>query len=310
MLKNFVRLLCLTGLILVWGSFAKAQSQLTPGNLALLNKLQISLADISDSTFNIENDEGKIAQNTHFVKELVKALKTPHSYAFNFDSLKNISILKAPNNSFKIFTWSLALSNGTYKFYGTIQLPTKDGQLKLVPLNDATSQISDPDAITNAKNWYGARYYEIMPVSSYNNQPSYFILLGWKGYTNKTTQKVIEVLTLDKDEAIFGKKIFETAVNSNTLKNRVIFEYSSKNSMTLTYNRSVSMIVFDHLAPYEPSMKDQFEYYVSDSSFDGYIINYNRFKLKENITLKNDPSVQDEHYKPPVKATTLLKKAN
>ena len=69
------------------------------------------------------------------------------------------------------------------------------------------------------------------------------------------------------------------------------------------------MIVFDHLAPYEPNMIGNFEFYVSDSSFDGYTIGYQKLYLKENIQLKNDISNMDEFYSTPRKATTLLQKA-
>jgi hypothetical protein len=79
--------------------------------------------------------------------------------------------------------------------------------------------------------------------------------------------------------------------------------------MTLTFDKQVNMIVFDHLAPYEADMEGKAEYYVSDSSFDGYSISYQRLYFKENVPLRNEASNLDELYSTPRKATTLFQKA-
>ncbi len=286
----------------------KAQTLITPANLAKLNLAQDSLSAYSDSTVTVKDDIDKMAYNAMFVKKLVIALKTPHSFHFEFDSLaNNVSFLKSPNGSFRIITWSLPFTDGTYKFYGTIQLPTKDGSLKLIPLNDDTKNITDDNVITNQKQWYGARYYEVIPVS-YPGQNPYYILLGWKGNDDKTSKKVIEVLSFDKNEAVFGKSVFEVKKQAKN-RNRMVFEYAKQNSMTLTFDKKVNLIVFDHLAPYEDNMEGNAAYYVSDSTFDGYAINYSRLYFKENVELRNDASNLDEMYSTPRKATTLFQKS-
>ncbi|SOD12772.1 hypothetical protein [Pedobacter xixiisoli] len=307
MQKEFLRALFL---ILIFGSTClklNAQVLLTPETVSQLNLAQDSLSTYSDSTITVKDDVERMAYNTMFVKKLIGALKTPHSFQFNFDSLaNNVSFLKSPNLSFRIITWSLPFADGSYKFYGTIQMATKDGSLKLIPLNDDTQNILDDNSITNHKNWYGARYYEIIPVT-YPSKNPYYILLGWKGNSTKTTKKVIEVLSFDKDQVIFGKSIFEIK-KKPTNKNRIVFEYNKQNSMTLTFDKQANMIVFDHLAPYESNMEGKAEYYVSDSSFDGYSISYPRLYFKENVELRNDASSLDELYSTPRKATTLFPK--
>jgi len=307
MQKDFLRILLL---MLILGSSSvklNAQTLLTPQNLSRLNIAQDSLSTYSDSAITVKDDVERTAYNTMFIKKLISTLKTPHSFQFDFDSLaKNISFLKSPNQPFRIITWSLPFANGSYKFYGTIQMETKDGSLKLIPLNDDTENIIDDDHITNQKKWFGARYYEMIPVT-YPGRSPYYILLGWKGNTDKTTKKVIEVLSFEKDQAIFGKNIFEIK-KKTTNKNRVVFEYNKQNAMTLTFNKQANMIVFDHLAPYESNKEGNAEYYVSDSSFDGYSISYPKLYFKENVELRNDASSLDELYSPPRKATTLLPK--
>lgn len=307
MQKDFSRIFFL---MLICGTVSlklNAQALLTPDRLKQLHFAQDSLATYSDSTITVKDDVERTAYNTIFVKKLISALKTPHSFQFDFDSLaNNVSFLKSPDQSFRLITWSLPLADGGYKFYGTIQMATKDGSLKLIPLNDDTPNIADDNVITSQKNWYGARYYEIIPVT-YPSKKTYYVLLGWKGNGEKTTKKVIEVLSFEKDLAVFGKSIFEIKKKATT-KNRIVFEYNKQNSMTLTFDKQANLIVFDHLAPYESNMQGNAEYYVSDSSFDGYAISYPKLYFKENIELRNDASSLDELYSTPRKATTLFQK--
>lgn len=263
-------------------------------NSAVLNKYQDSLLKVTQILFEGATNVQRFDQNAKFIKMLVNALKTPGSFDFGFDSLQTISVVKSPDNAFRIFSWYVPTEEGTYRFFGTIQMATADGRLKLYPLIDDTEHITDNNQITTNKQWYGARYYEIVPLTVSGKQTSY-VLLGWKGNNNKTSKKVIDVLSFDTDNVQFGKPIFEDKKDT-PLKNRIVFEYNKLNSMTLRMDKNEKMIVFDHLAPFDPNMAGNFEYYASDSSFDGYKQAGERMKLAENIELKNDPNALDELY--------------
>ena len=283
---------------------SNAQHTYNANNNLQLHKYQDSLLILSEETFAAKEDPIRFEKNTAFVKKFITALKINGSFNYGFDSLKRISVLKASDNSFRIITWFVPLNDGTYRYYGTIQMATTDGKLKLFPLNDATHSLVDPNVITDHKNWLGARYYEMIPMIVNGKQP-YFILLGWKGNNLKTSKKVIDVLSFEKNEPVFGKNIFETAKNS-ALKNRVIFEYSKQNAMTLIWDKKVNMIVFDHLAPYEPKMTGNFEFYGSDLSFDAYKLTWGKLSLSENVPLKNDATTNEDLYKTPKKASQVI----
>lgn len=283
-----------------------AQHTFNVNNKPQLNALQDTLVTLSEGTFASKDDSERIEKNTFFIKKFINALKINGSFNYGFDSLKRISIIKSPDNAFRIITWFLPNNDGTYRYYGTIQMGTANGSLKLFPLTDNTNY-TDVNALTDYKSWYGARYYEMIPVLVNGKQP-YYILLGWKGNNLKTTKKVIDVLSFEKGEPIFGKNIFETQKNGS-LKNRVVFEYSKQNSMTLKVDKNVNMIVFDHLAPYDPKMVGNFEYYGSDLSFDGYKLTWGKLALVEDVELKNDPSPNDDFYGKPVKASTIVTKS-
>lgn len=270
-----------------------------------LDIFQDSLIKISMATVVAETDAKKADLNGRFVKNLVEALKTPNSFAYPFDSLKNVSIIKSPDKAFRILSWYVKQENGTYRYFGTIQMNTGNGPLKLHPLIDQTDNITDANVITNNQKWFGARYYDIVPVTSGNRSP-YYILLGWKGNTLNTTKKVIEILSFDRELVNFGLPVFDGKELKN--KNRIIFEYTKSNAMTLRVDQKAGMIVYDHLAPFDPEMVGKYEFYGSDGTFDGFKIIGGRLKLQEGLELNNDPSATDEQYADPKKNVKPIRK--
>ncbi|SFA40198.1 hypothetical protein SAMN04488511_1023 [Pedobacter suwonensis] len=277
-------------------------AQQTPG---ALNVFQDSLIKISARVTAAQSDAQKLETNGSFVKTLVEALKMPHSFSYPFDSLKNVSVIQSPDQAFRILSWYVLLENGTYRYYGAVQMNTRSGPLKLYPLIDQTDNINDPNGVTNNQKWFGARYYEIIPVTSGSRLP-YYVLLGWKGNTQMTTKKVIEILAFDKDKLSFGAPVFDGKALKG--KNRVIFEYAKSNAMTLKTDMKAGLIVFDHLASFDPEIKGKFEYYGSDGTFDGFKIIGGRLKLQEDIMLNNDPDENDALYADPKKNIKPIRK--
>jgi hypothetical protein len=293
-----VRALTIFIILCCAGTRLSAQHTFNLSNVSRLKIYQDSLQQISEATYNASNDQEQLFANAKFIKMLVAALKTPASFNYSFDSLKRISIMKSPDHSFRIFSWYLPHQDGTYRFFGTIQMQTKDGSLKMFPLIDDTENFKDINQVTSNKNWYGARYYQVIPIASNGRQP-YYILLGWKGKNAKSSKKVIEILSFDKaNEPVFGKAVID-GLKGQSAKNRVVFEYNKLNTMTLSLDKTVGMIVFDHLAPLSAEMEGNFEFYASDLSFDAYKLIGGRLKLVENVEMKNEPSVNDEYYTDP-----------
>jgi len=270
-----------------------------------LDIFQDSLIKISTSAIAAETDAKKAEVNGRFVKTLVEALKTPNSFIYPFDSLKNVSVIKSPDKAFRILSWYLQQENGTYRYFGTIQMNTGNAPMKLYPLIDQTDNITDANAITDTQKWFGARYYDIVPVSSGGRLP-YYILLGWKGHTQTTTKKVIDILSFNPDQPKFGAPVFDGKELKG--KNRIIFEYTKSNAMTLRVDQKAGMIVFDHLAPFDAQMVGKFEFYGSDGTFDGFKIIGGRLKLQEDLELNNDPTATDELYADPKKNIKPIRK--
>ena len=269
-------------------------------NQQQLMAFQDSLKQISYKMVNDSIEPERYNASFKLIKTLVSALKIPYSFNFPFDSLKSISIQSSSDKRFRIFGWHVMNNDGSYRYYGTIQMNKPDGKLELFPLIDYTSVFKNPsDSATTHDKWFGAQYYKI--ISVLNNVPiPYYILLGWKGNTIKSTKKIIEILYFKDGKAHFGMPVFDGDPD-NLKKKRIIFEYDRRASMFLNYEPTTNTIVFDHLAPPDPQLKGKFELYGPDFSYDGFKLVNGRWKFITDLELKNNPTDQDDKFNDPRK---------
>lgn len=277
----------------------RAQHSASTGNLKL-KAYQDTLQDLSFKMVNDSLEPQRYNASYKFIRTLVSALKTPYSFNFPFDSLKSISIQASSDKRFRIFSWHLMNADGSYRYYGTVQMNNPDGKLQMFPLVDYTSEFKNPlDSVTTNDKWYGAQYYRIISVVN-NVKTPYYMLIGWKGNNVKSTKKVIDVIYFKDNKAYFGMPVFDGDKERAT-KKRVIFEYDRKASMVLNYDPKTTTIIFDHLAPPDDKLKGRFELYGPDFSYDGYRLANGRWKLVEDIEVKNQPTDQDENFNDPKK---------
>lgn len=262
-------------------------------SLNRLSMYQDSLADLGKVMINNDNELERQNANTMFVKTLVAALKVPNSFLFPFDSVKTVSILNSPDNRFRILSWHIMNDDGSYRFYGALQLNT-GGPLKLFPLVDYSPLLEHPeDSVTDNRKWYGAQYYKIIRVTG---DKSYYVLLGWKGYTVNSTKKVIEVLSFKNDKPVFGMEVFGASKHK-----RIIFQYTRQASMLLKYVPEQDLIVFDHLSPPDDKSKKNPETFGPDLSYDGYKLINGRWKYEDNLDMRNVPDEHDNEFTDPKK---------
>jgi len=282
-------------------SFGQLNSE--SARIKQLNVYQDSLATLGKIFINNENDLERKNANYQFIKTLVSALKVPNSFLFPFDSVKSISIINSPDNRFRILSWHVVNQDGSYRFYGTIQLNT-GGPLKMFPLEDYSPLLKNPeDSVTDNRKWYGAQYYKIVPVYA---QKPYYVLIGWKGNTIKSTKKVIDALSFNNDKPVFGMPVFD---GNGKNRKRVVFEYIRQASMLLRYVPEQNLIVFDHLVPPDPKMKDQHETFGPDLSYDGYKLKNGRWVYQDNLDMRNIPDNSDNELIDPKKQAAQDKKS-
>lgn len=287
----FKKLLCIL-LLSVSLSYSYAQ------HLPKMNAWQDSLLVLSNRMFSSVNEAERMESNFKFVKTLVSSLKEANAFYYAFDKLKSISILNAPDNSFRIFSWNIPLDDGSYLYYGSIQ--HKSNTIKLTPLLDKTFEIENVEtAVLPANNWYGAQYYDIVPL-----QTNQYALLGWKGHHADYSQKLIEILTIGKDGSVsFGANVFSNLPNIK----RKVFSYTRQASMYLRYNDSKKQIEFDHIVPINEEFNGNYKYYGPDLSHDAYALKNNQLFFIENITVENPTSTKDDLFVDPLKPKKGLK---
>ncbi len=228
---------------------ADAQN-ITNEDFKFLKKTEDTLASFSKQMIFSEDPSSRFYADSAFIKTLVRALKIPNSFSYPFDSIKTVSKIYAPDNSFRIFSWQIQRDESYYHQYGALQLRTKDGSLKLFPLIDASDYSSVPtDSVRTNKNWIGAIYYGI--VEKEYNGKKYYTLLGLDDNDFISTKKWLEVLTFNTDnEPIFGGQFFdykEDMYKPAQPAYRFCLEYKKDAKARMLYDPAVDMIIFDEL---------------------------------------------------------------
>ncbi len=276
-----------------------AQHSDESGGVKQFKTYEDSLVSLGKKFINEDNDLERKNANYAFIKTLVSALKLPNSFLYPFDSLKSVNIINSPDNRFRIISWPIVNADGSYRFYGTIQINT-GGALKMYPLNDYSPLIKSPeDTVADNLTWFGAEYYRIIPVYS---PKLYYVLLGWKGNTVKSNKKVIEVLSFKDDKPVLGMPVFD---GNGKTRDRVVFEYARQTSMLLRYVPDQNLIVFDHLAPPDPKLKNQRDTYGPDLSYDGYQLKNGRWIYVDNLDMRNVAQSRDADYVDPKKQAEI-----
>jgi hypothetical protein len=237
---------------------------------AYLQQKEDTLKDYANKIVNGQSATIRFTNDSLFTRHFVKALKTPYSFEFPFDSIETISKLYAPDSSFRIFTWQMVVNDNLTRQHGAIQMKTADGSLKLFPLidkSDVTNNIIDTAG--NNKGWIGAVYYRIIQTRSSNQ--NYYTLLGYDENNMKSNRKIIEVLSFTNDEPTFGGRFFSYEEDSSfkSSNSRYVMEYKKTAGARLTYDEDLKMIVFEHLES-ETGEKQKKWTYLPDGDYEGF----------------------------------------
>jgi hypothetical protein len=234
---------------------------------ASVNRNEQVLDSLFNSLYNAGNNSERERINNEIIIKFEKVLSIKESFSFPFDSLNNIGKILSPDKKLRLFTWNIPFSDGTHKYCGFIQYyPPKAKDFNVYRLIDTKPGIDLPEEkILSDTNWFGALYYEI--VEARHEGITYYTLLGFDFNNLLTSKKIVDILYFSNDTIpVFGKPVFNY---QDKLLNRIIFEYSSKVSMSLKYNKNLKMIIYDHLSPSKPSYKDHYMFYGPDFSYDG-----------------------------------------
>jgi len=231
--------------------------------------------------------------NTSFKKAMEAFLKNEDAFKHKFTQLKTVAVIDSPDEKIRIINWNLEYTDLTYSYCAFVMRKDENkDKIIITELVDNTDAYDlKPEGVIDAKNWYGALYYKMIPFER-NNKIEY-ILLGWDGGTPGSNFKLIDVLSFTGSALKLGSPVFK--VKKSTLK-RVIFEHSDKTTMTVKFEEKYGRIVFDHLSPESPSLAGVYSYYVPDMSYDSYNYSEGVWILNEDVIAVNPEEPKGKKY--------------
>ena len=243
---------------------------ISKADLKTLKQKEDSLKDHAVKIIQGINADDRFNSDSTFTRMLVRALKTPNSFRYPFDSLQTVSVLYSPDSVFRIFTWQLVINENIIRQHGAIQMKTYDGSLKLFPLidkSDVTTNVAD--TVGNNYGWIGAIYYKIILKRSGNK--NYYTLLGYDENNIRSSRKMIEVLDFVNDEPIFGGRYFSYEEDAvfKTSHSRYIMEFKKEAGPRLTYDPDLDMIIVEHLVSESNEPKKKWTL-VGDGDYEGF----------------------------------------
>jgi hypothetical protein len=239
------------------------------------------LAVLLDSIRESRNNASKENWNKQFKKLIEQTLNEPTVFDITFPKLRTLGVIDSPDKLVRIVNWNVEQDDGTQKYYAYVlhRNSLKDTKHKVIELIDKSFLLTaKPEETLEADMWYGALYYQIIPVEKANK--TYYTVLGWDGGTRMSNTKLIDVIAFSGNSLKLGYPLFKSG--SNTVK-RLFFEHSERSVMSLRYEPEYKRIIFDHLMPETPTMVGFYEFYVPDMSYDAFILDNNRWVLKEDV---------------------------
>jgi hypothetical protein len=266
---------------------------------ALLNDLRSATAN---TAFNEKNDL--------FIDELATALKESAAFDHPFTNLTTLGKVHSQDKQVRLITWNVELADFSQRYYGFVL--KKDTRKDI---HNVIELVQYPQGIypkynyetLNADSWNGCLYYQIIDIKKGNK--THYTLMGYDAHSDRSTIKLLDVLYFNGKVPKFGKPIFAT---DKGYTSRVYFEHSAKATMSLKYDNSREMIIFDHLSPEAPNLAEFRDYYVPDMTYDAYTFDGNKWQLKEDIVAlnKKDHEVKVMAYDETSDTTVVLDNKN
>lgn len=264
------RILSVIACCLFFMNFSAPRSLASHAGITEFRQAEDTLVALSDSMFNAFIPDMRRDFCEQFVKVLVRTLKMPNSYQYDFPKLReSINIISPDDKSFRIFNWVIETSEVTVRYYGAIQLNKET--LQLYPLVDYSTEFgkAEEDTVLTGGKWYGALYYRILTRET--SAGKVYTLLGKNSSSLISDKKVAEPLVLSDQGPVFGLPIFNVSSHTNPNKriNRFILEYRKDAVTTLNWDSELNAICFDRLVSQvnDPNRKYTF---IPSGEYDGF----------------------------------------
>ena len=219
-------------------------------------------ADIQ-AALNIESEKIRLAANDSLSRAMRRILKIKGSFHYSLNDLPQLSVLVAPDNSFRMITWQVFVNPKEYKYMGFVQWENS----RYVELKDKSPTMKSPlYSKLKSDNWYGALYYNMLSFKI--KKKEYYLLFGYDADCFYNNRKIIEVFeTNNVGHVSFGAPVFQLKDPAKEPKqpkteayylkppelHRLFIEYAKGTAVTVNYRPEEDMIMFDHVVPTVPT---------------------------------------------------------
>ena len=252
---------------------------------------RMDLTTVSDVSFSVSQKEAAAAELRSRLGNATLTL------AGDLSGMPLLTVADSPDNKVRIVTFYVARKDFITYCGGWLLTFNKKKKPTLTPLVDETPRIGKPEQATlMPSTWYGALYSKIVPFKV--QKKTYYALFGFKGADAVVKTRVIDILSVENDNAKFGAPLLLHP--QNKVYRRRVFQYSVKASMSIMYDDKSKMIVYDHLAPSEALLTGQTAFYGPDLSYDAYLLTDKGWEYQADIQMTKENGAQPN---PEVKET-------
>ena len=269
-------------------------------------------------SLNAPEEDLRYSYNVQVQAFLEAMLYSKNAVNQNFEALKSISVIMSQDKQIRLVTWMVPKDNKQQEYFGFLQVfDIKAGTFSLYNLNDYRANIFNPERqILDPNTWYGAVYYQIIPVEN-SSKKTVYTLLGWNQNDIFTDIKLIEILSFKPNgQPQFGADIFKKSPYKG---NRIIFKYHKGASFNLNFEKhrfytgkkdsqgksieeETQIIVFEQLIPVEEKFAKIPEFYTPESSMmQGFIFNDGKWTFIPSIISGRDITIKDVKVSDPSK---------
>jgi len=261
----------------------------------------VNASNLFVDSLKVYNDQLKTKTDYKSLQQLSLKIKksleqlSNQTEPYQIDSLDLLTYLKSKDGKLELFSWEIKNDTGSFDYFlvGLVHYKNRVYFHDFIT-KEYDSKSLENVAVTPAK-WYGAHYYQLIEKTF--NKKTYYTIIGidWRNYLSK--KKIIDVVFIDNKGVLnFGDPTFKV---TQRLQRRVVLEYKFDITVKCAYYEDSKLIVFDHLIPSNPSLKNQKQFYVNDFSYDGLKFEKGKWVLLEDIDVRNSKSEEDKNYKAP-----------
>ena len=243
-------------------------------------------------------EEDRLALHGQLQGLWAEALSTGHAFDVAWSEWNNAVVdLGKDEARMIVFTWNVELDDRTQRYGGWVATASPQSALgyTFTMLNhDRDADPADAGRMHRHDRWHGGLYYS--GILTYDRNTPVYTLLAWDGADALTTRKWVETVETRHGRVRFGAPRFDTP---NGLVKRVVLTYADAVQATLRVEEGLERIVFDHLAPEDPSFRGQYAFYGPTLNYDGLTWRKGRWYFSSDVAVKNGEDSSPREYRDP-----------